>query len=68
MTMAAHDPAAWTRSSFTGEDDYLVHLTADDRQTIVDAIRKLREDGRLAVPVETLTKNARHMRLTGKAA
>jgi hypothetical protein len=51
------DPAAWTRSSFANEDAYLVRLTAADRQTIVDAIRQLRERGRLDVPVETLTKD-----------
>jgi Taurine catabolism dioxygenase TauD, TfdA family len=51
------DPAAWTRSSFANEDAYAVALSAADRQTIVDAIRQLRERGRLDVPVETLTKD-----------
>jgi len=46
-----------TRSSFADENAYLVHLTAEDRQTIVDAVHKLRERGRLDVPVETLTKD-----------
>ena len=57
MTTATNDPAAWTRSSFADENAYLVHLTAEDRQTIVDAVHKLRERGRLDVPVETLTKD-----------
>jgi TfdA family taurine catabolism dioxygenase TauD len=52
---ASRDPAAWTRSSFAHEDAYLVHLTPDERQMIVDAIGRLRERGRLAAPLETLT-------------
>jgi hypothetical protein len=48
---------AWTRSSFRSEDDYLVRFTPEDRQAIVDAIRGLRGRGRLAVPIETLTKD-----------
>jgi hypothetical protein len=57
MIAAGTDPAAWTRSSFAGAHAYLVHLTAGDRQAIVDAVRGLRERGRLDVPVETLTKD-----------
>jgi len=48
---------AWARSSFRSEDDYLVCFTPEDRQAIVDAIRGLRGRGRLAVPIETLTKD-----------
>jgi hypothetical protein len=57
MRPAVTDPAAWTRSSFADENAYLVHLTADDRQTIVAAVHALRERGRLDGPVETLTKD-----------
>jgi hypothetical protein len=57
MTALTNDPAAWTRASFADEDAYLVHLSAEDRQTIVDAVRALRDRGRLAVPLETLTKD-----------
>jgi hypothetical protein len=57
MTTTTNDPAAWTRSSFADENAYLVHLTAADRQTIVDAVQQLRARGRLSVPVETLTKD-----------
>jgi TfdA family taurine catabolism dioxygenase TauD len=53
-----HDPAAWTRSSLANEPGgYLVHVTAEDRQAIVDAIRVLRERGRLNDPVDTLAKD-----------
>ena len=53
----ARDPAAWTRSSLANEPDgHLVHFTAEDRQTIVDAIRALRERGRLNDPLNTLNK------------
>jgi hypothetical protein len=56
--MTKRDPAAWTQASFPAEQDsYLVHLSAGDRQTIVDAIRQLRERGRLNDPIETLTKD-----------
>jgi hypothetical protein len=56
MTATTNDPAAWTRGSFAGEDAYLVHLTAADRQTIVAAIRALRERGRLTDPIATLER------------
>lgn len=52
-----HDPAAWTRSAFAGDASYVVPLAAADRQTIVDAIRGLRERGRLGDPVDSLTKD-----------
>jgi Taurine catabolism dioxygenase TauD, TfdA family len=58
MSTFTHDPAAWTRSSLASEAErYFVQLTAADRQTIVAALRSLRERGRLAVPVDALTKD-----------
>ena len=55
--ISTNDPAAWTSASFASEDDYIVPITPDDRATIVAAIHRLRDAGRLAVPVETLTKD-----------
>jgi hypothetical protein len=51
------DPAAWTRQSFAGEDDYIVSLTPADRAIIVDAVVRLRDAGRLNGPIESLTRD-----------
>jgi hypothetical protein len=54
----ARDPAAWTSLSLANDPaGYFVHLTGEDRQTILDAVRTLRERGRLNEPLNTLTRD-----------
>ena len=51
--IGTNDPAAWTRASFASPDDYIVPLSPSERRIIADAVQRMRDRGRLDVPVET---------------